>query len=101
MLYRSDERFSGSECLAFKARLAVRRKFVRADNVARFSRPLGAFVGPMPRTSVSRSIFHREENSMLCREPITSKNFVCIGDLNMLMLKLRVKKIPRLNLLKA
>ena len=76
-MYGSDERFSGSECLAFEARLTVRRKFVRADNVARFYRPLGAFVGPMPHTSVSRTIFHREAiNSMLCREAITSKNFV-------------------------
>ena len=63
--------------MAFEARITVRRKFVRADNVARFSRPLRAFVGPMPRTSVSRSIFHREAiNSMLYREPITSKIFV-------------------------
>jgi hypothetical protein len=60
MLYGSDERFSGSECLAFEARFKVRRKFVRADNVARFSGPLGAFGGPMPRTSVLRLIFHRE-----------------------------------------
>ena len=60
MLYGSDERFSGSECLAFEARLNARRKSVRRDNVARFSRPLGALRGPMPHTFVLRSIFHRE-----------------------------------------
>jgi hypothetical protein len=60
MLYGSDERFSGSECLALEARLKVRRKFVRAHNVARVARPLGAFGGPMPRMSVLRSIIHRD-----------------------------------------
>jgi len=60
MLYGSDERFSGSECLAFEARLDARRKSVRRDNVARFSRPLGALRGPMPHTFVLRSIFRRE-----------------------------------------
>ena len=58
-MYGSDERFSGSECLALEARLKVRRKFVRADNVARVARPVRAFGGPMPRMSVLRPIFHR------------------------------------------
>ena len=60
MLYGSDERLSGSECLAFGARPNARRKSVRRNNVARFSRPLGALGGPMPHTFVLRLISHRD-----------------------------------------